>query len=150
MRRLPLLVLLAAVLALSGAMLASGASRSSSGRFAGKTSQGKKLSLKFAKKGVKFSIPWSANCHDGGQAFTGTTANSRSLRMRRKGSFSYRGSFVDKAADGQPVRYAVTVKGKLRGKRARGSWSLAVAGPYAEGGNYSCSTGTVKWSAKRR
>jgi hypothetical protein len=120
------------------------------GRYRGTTRQHQTLSLKTSRKGIKFSITWSANCRDGGPRFTGTTSNSKPLRVRRRGAFSAKATFQGAAADGTKVRYQVAFKGKVRRKRASGSWRLSVSGPYIEGGTYTCTTGSVGWRAKRR
>jgi hypothetical protein len=141
------------VVVLGAALLAAAAfatAQSQSGRYKGVTRQKQKVSMNISRKGVKFSIPWSANCRDGGPRFKGTTSNSKPLRVRKRGAFAAKASFTGAAADGTKVRYRVAFKGKLRGKKASGSWRLTVRGPYIEGGTYTCTTGKVRWRAKRR
>lgn len=117
--------------------------------YTGQTSQDKPVSLKASRRGVRFSLGWSAPCDDAGEPFAGTTFNSKPLRVR-KGRLKVATSFTDEAVDGVAVGYEVTFKGKVRSRRARGRWQMVATGPSTTGGTYRCDTGAVKWSAKRR
>src|ERR687892_1151382 len=60
----------------------SAAKRSAS--YKGKTSQGKPVSLKPSRRGVRFSVGWAGECDDGGKPFAGTTLNTKPLRLRKR------------------------------------------------------------------
>jgi hypothetical protein len=115
--------------------------------YAGQTSQGEPVSLKASRRGLKFSLGWSALCDDGGEPFAGTTFNSKSLRLRKRGRFEVATSFTDEASDGAQVAYTVELSGRVKPKKSSGSWRIAAAGPDTEGGRWSCDTGAVTWSA---
>jgi hypothetical protein len=141
-------VALAAVTALAVALgvTPGAAGAPAGGRTSAKTSQGQAMSLKTSRRGVRFSIGWSAACNDGGDPFVATTSNTKPLKLRR-GRFGIAGSFTGKAADGVEVSYTVSLSGRVKGRKGSGSWRIAASGPDTQGGRWSCDTGAVSWTA---
>src|SRR6266511_314076 len=111
-----------------------------------KTSQGQPVSVKTSRRGVRFSIGWSAACNDGGDPFVATTSTTKPLKLR-KGRFGVAGSFTGKGADRVEVSYTVALSGRVKGRKGSGTWRITAAGPDTAGGRWTCDTGAVTWSA---
>ena len=113
------------------------------------TSQGQPAAVKATRRGVTFSIAWSAQCDDGGEPFAATTRTTKPLKLRH-GRFHVAGSFTSPAADGVTVAYTVALSGQVKGRTAKGSWRIAASGPDTANDTWRCDTGRVSWSTGRK
>ena len=130
-----------ALLLLPGSALAesySGKTSQRGGKVAFKTSRGKVSSF-------RATVSW--RCREG-ERFTNTATIRPSMRVSRRGRFG--GRHKNRR---HPDAGAARVRGRLSGRRARGSFTatLRFTGDNPDPkGTALCSTGRVRWSARRR
>ena len=135
------LAVVLALLVLPGSALAAS--------YSGKTSQrGGKVAFKTAGGKVSsFRVKVSWRCSDG-ERFQNTATISPSMRISRRGTF--RGRHKNRR---YPDAGAAQVRGRVAGRRARGTFTVALrfSGDTPDPkGTALCSTGRIKWSARRR
>jgi hypothetical protein len=119
------------------------------GSYKGKTSQrGGKVSFRAGKASVRsFRVTASWRCSDG-ERFTNTATINPSMRISRRGRFG--GRHKNRR---YPDAGAARVRGRVVGRRARGSFTatLRFSGDKPDPkGTARCSTGRIRWSARRR
>ena len=81
-------------------------------------------------------------------AFSGRQGNlsiEKALKVKKNGSFKGKETRVlPVRAIGVPTKYKVSVKGKVKGKKAKGTVSVGLLGNDAH-----CYSGSLKWKAKK-
>ena len=117
--------------------------------YGGKTSQrGGKVAFKTARGEVSsFRVTASWRCSDG-ERFKNTATIRPSMRISRRGTFG--GRHKNRR---YPGAGAARVRGRVAGRRARGTFtaSLRFTGDTPDPkGTALCTTGRIRWSARRR
>ena len=114
-------------------------------RYAGKTDEGKRVSLRLSASGRSISslvISYRVTCDDGGAGDTSTSAH---VRLHRDGTFSLRARYTG-TRDGSDNR--VRLRGRVTRRRASGTFSLTAEGR-GPAGTVRCKSSRVRWSARR-
>ena len=144
-RRTSLAIALTAMLVMPATAL--GAYRA--GSYGGKTTQrGGKISFKVSRANVSaFRVTASWRCSDG-ERFTNNATIRPTMRISRRGGFG--GRHKNRR---YPDAGAARVKGLVSGRRARGYFTATLRfngdTPHAKG-SVLCTTGPIRWSARRR
>jgi hypothetical protein len=139
----------AALAVLIAVPLAIAAALPGGAKYAGKTDDGKAVTLRLAsdaKRVKKMRIHYTVECNDGRSGKTYTDILNPKIRSDRtfRGSGTYKGS-------GDGSENVFKVAGKLSAKKASGTFSLtATSDSDTQGETLRCKTGKLTWSAKRQ
>ena len=141
-------LLVAALAVLVAAPLAVSAALTGGASYAGKTDDGRSVSLRLtsdAKRVKKMRIRYEVTCDDGRSGTTYTNILNPKIRSDRtfRGSGTYKGSSDDS-------ENTFHVAGTISKRKASGTFSLTATSDAGDGTTLRCKTGKLTWSAKRK
>lgn len=110
----------------------------------GHTSQGHLVSLYVSHSGLDYDVRWSGGCSDGSNLGLVYTEAFPLVHLDRRGGFDQGGRYQDNVGD----RLYSDLTGQITGAHAQGTF--VGSGDFtASGGDSSCDSGQVRWSARR-
>ena len=117
-------------------------------RYSGETEEGLHVGVRLGEGGryvARVRIKYHVTCDDGAEGTPSTSVFD--IRIRRRGRFSYRGTYRGRV-DGSQNR--VTLRGRVKRRVARGSFLLTATGKSEETGEtVRCRSERVSWRAER-